>query len=155
MAAQAPRPRDSPGKNTGVGCHFFSNACMHAKSLQSRPWGNSNSGIWKHWVLGLTVFLSLTPCVIYLRQALPHSELLFLMCKIWAGELIPTDKRSLWLEAHSASLPIYIPASVLISPEKWASGLIVCASISWFVKRILFPISWVALQIKWVNYASA
>ena len=24
MAAhQAPRPRDSPGKNTGVGCHFF------------------------------------------------------------------------------------------------------------------------------------
>ena len=26
---------DSPGKNTGVGCHFLLNACMHAKSLQS------------------------------------------------------------------------------------------------------------------------
>ena len=31
-----PRPWDSPGKNTGVGCHFFLQ-CMHAKSLQSCP----------------------------------------------------------------------------------------------------------------------
>ena len=32
-------PWDSPGKNTGVGCHFlpFSKACTHAKSLQSCP----------------------------------------------------------------------------------------------------------------------
>ena len=28
-------PWDSPGKNTGVGYYSFSNACMHAKSLQS------------------------------------------------------------------------------------------------------------------------
>ena len=27
-------PRNSPGKNTGVGCHFLLQ-CMHAKSLQS------------------------------------------------------------------------------------------------------------------------
>ena len=31
-----PRPWDSPGKNTGVGCHFLLQ-CMHAKSLQSCP----------------------------------------------------------------------------------------------------------------------
>ena len=30
-------PWDSPGKNTGVGCISFSNACMHAKSLQLCP----------------------------------------------------------------------------------------------------------------------
>ena len=30
-------PWDSSGKNTGVGCHSFSNACMHAKLLQSCP----------------------------------------------------------------------------------------------------------------------
>ena len=30
-------PWDSPGKNTGVGCHSFSNACMHGKLLQSCP----------------------------------------------------------------------------------------------------------------------
>ena len=30
-------PWDSPGKNTGVGCISFSNACMHAKSFQSCP----------------------------------------------------------------------------------------------------------------------
>ena len=29
-------PWDSPGKNTGVGCHFLFQ-CMHAKSLQSCP----------------------------------------------------------------------------------------------------------------------
>ena len=29
-------PWDSPGKNTGVGCHFLLQ-CMHAKSLQSCP----------------------------------------------------------------------------------------------------------------------
>ena len=27
-------PWDSSGKNTVVDCHFFSNACMHAKLLQ-------------------------------------------------------------------------------------------------------------------------
>ena len=32
-----PCPWDSPGKNTGVGCISFSNACMHAKSLQLCP----------------------------------------------------------------------------------------------------------------------
>ena len=35
-----PRPWDSTGKNTGVGCHFLlqcTHACMHAKSLQSCP----------------------------------------------------------------------------------------------------------------------
>ena len=41
MAAhQAPRPWDSPGKNTGVGCHFLLQ-CMKVKSesevAQSRP----------------------------------------------------------------------------------------------------------------------
>ena len=30
-AHQAPRPRDSPGKNTGVGCHFLLQ-CMKVKS---------------------------------------------------------------------------------------------------------------------------
>ena len=33
-------PQDSPGKNTGVGCHFLlqcMHACMHAKSLQLCP----------------------------------------------------------------------------------------------------------------------
>ena len=33
-------PWDSPGKNTGVGCHFIlqrMHACMHAKSLQLCP----------------------------------------------------------------------------------------------------------------------
>ena len=30
-------PWDSPGKDTGVGCHFLSNACMHAKLIQSCP----------------------------------------------------------------------------------------------------------------------
>ena len=30
-------PWDSPGKNTEVGCLSFSNACMHAKSLQLCP----------------------------------------------------------------------------------------------------------------------
>ena len=30
-------PWDSPGKNTGVVAISFSNACMHAKSLQSCP----------------------------------------------------------------------------------------------------------------------
>ena len=37
---QAPRPWDSPGKNTGVGCHFLLQ-CMEVKSesevAQSRP----------------------------------------------------------------------------------------------------------------------
>ena len=28
-------PWDSPGKDTGVGCHFLSNTWMHAKLLQS------------------------------------------------------------------------------------------------------------------------
>ena len=31
-AHQVPRPRDSPGKNTGVGCHFLLQ-CMKVKSL--------------------------------------------------------------------------------------------------------------------------
>ena len=35
-AYQAPRPWDSPGKNTGVGCHFLLQ-CMKVKSL-SRVW---------------------------------------------------------------------------------------------------------------------
>ena len=39
-AHQAPRPWDSPGKNTGVGCHFLLQ-CMKVKSeskvTQSRP----------------------------------------------------------------------------------------------------------------------
>ena len=45
-AHQAPRPWDSPGKNTGVGCHFLFQ-CMKAKSqsevaqscLTQRPHG--------------------------------------------------------------------------------------------------------------------
>ena len=28
-------PWGSPGRNTGMGCHFLSSACMHAKLLQS------------------------------------------------------------------------------------------------------------------------
>ena len=34
-AHQAPRPQDSPGKNTGVGCHFLLQ-CMKVKSERSR-----------------------------------------------------------------------------------------------------------------------
>ena len=59
MAAhQAPRPWDSPGKNTGVGCHFLLQ-CMKVKSetevAQSSPtlhdpMGCSLPGSSVHWI---------------------------------------------------------------------------------------------------------
>ena len=47
---------DSPGKNNGVGCHFFSSACMHANSLHSylilcTPMDSSPPGFSDHRIL--------------------------------------------------------------------------------------------------------
>ena len=63
-AHQAPRPRDSPGKNTGVGCHFILQ-CMKVKSesevtqscptlrdpMDCSPPGSSVHGIFQERIL--------------------------------------------------------------------------------------------------------
>ena len=75
-AHQAPRPWDSPGKNTGVGCHFLLQ-CMKAKSesevaqlcltpgdpVDCSPPGSSVHGIfqatkhiWLGWRKDLTIY---------------------------------------------------------------------------------------------------
>ena len=64
VAHQAPRPQDSPGKNTGVGCHFLLQ-CMKVKSesevaqscltlnepMDCSPPGSSVHGIFRARVL--------------------------------------------------------------------------------------------------------
>ena len=49
------RPWGSPGKNTGVGCHFLLQ-CMKVKSesevAQSYPTLNEDHGIWSHHFMG-------------------------------------------------------------------------------------------------------
>ena len=54
-AHQAPRPWDSPGKNPGVGCHFFFQ-CMKVKSERcsvmsdsSRPHGLQPTRLFRPW----------------------------------------------------------------------------------------------------------
>ena len=37
-AHQAPRPWDCPGKNTGVGCHFFLKGIFLTQGLKLQPW---------------------------------------------------------------------------------------------------------------------
>ena len=51
-AHQVPRPRDSPGKNTGVGCHFLLQ-CMKVKSLSrvqllATPWTVAHQALLSH-----------------------------------------------------------------------------------------------------------
>ena len=84
MAAhQAPRPWDSPGKNTGVGCHVLLQ-CMKVKSesevAQSCPTlsdpmdyslsGSSIHGIFQARVLEWGV-IAFSDCVIRLKETLP------------------------------------------------------------------------------------
>ena len=80
-AHQAPRPWDSPGKNTGVGCHFLLQ-CMKVKSerevtqssptlrdpMDCSPPGSSVHGTFQARVLewGAIAFSKMLPEVIYI-----------------------------------------------------------------------------------------
>ena len=71
-----PRPWDSPGKNTGVGCHFLLQ-CMKVKSesevtqscptlndpMDCRPPGSSVHGIFQEWCTGVGCHCLLHHCL--------------------------------------------------------------------------------------------
>jgi len=59
-----PRPWDSPGKNTGVGCHFLLQ-CMKVKSESEVEW-------YKGPILFFCMWISSFPNAIYWRSKLSH-----------------------------------------------------------------------------------
>ena len=96
-----PRPWDSPGKNTGVGCHFLLH-CMKVKSesevAQSCPTlsdpmncslpGSSIHGIFQARVLewGAITFLTLTPPHIQFLLLIPRHHPLTVKRKAMEGD---------------------------------------------------------------------
>ena len=77
-----PHPWDSPGKNTGVGCHFLLHITRHLSSFCSMhrrgvllAFPNSFNPLWWEGELGRRI-----NCKIYLYPAYTHSLRLFLPC---------------------------------------------------------------------------
>ena len=93
-----PRPWDSPGKNTGVGCHFLLQ-CMKVKSESevaqscltlSNPMdlslpGSSIHGIFQARVLewGAIAFSEYSPTLYEIRKVFPGSPLLTIFLFLW------------------------------------------------------------------------
>ena len=82
-AHQAPRPWDSPGKNTGVGCHFLLQ-CMKVKSESKslrllRPWDfpGKSTGVGCHCLLPIKVYT-------YIKTLHAVYLIFFLSCPIYS-----------------------------------------------------------------------
>jgi len=91
-AHQAPRPWDSPGKNTGVGCHFLSNAWK---------WKVKGKSLSRVWLLATpwTAASQAPPSMGFSRQ------------KYWSGVPLSSPEISYtYASIHSFSdcLPIYV-----------------------------------------------
>ena len=134
MAAhQAPRPWDSPGKNTGVGCHFLLQ-CMKVKSesevSQSCPTlsdpmdcslpGSSIHGIFQAWVLEWVAIAFSIPRATLIQKKKKKKELDSLK-QIYC--LMVLEARSLKLGFLRAMLPLKcVKESLLASWQLLVTG---------------------------------
>ena len=105
-----PRPWDSPGKNTGVGCHFLLQ-CMKVKSerevaqscptcsdpMDCSPPGSSAHGVFQARALGwVAIAFSSTGCIsvigYFKAKCLYWAELYFAACIFWFSNFEPIAK---------------------------------------------------------------
>ena len=129
-----PRPWDSPGKSTGVGCHFLLQ-CTKVKSesevAQSCPTlsdpmnyslpGSSVHGIFQARVLewGAIAFSNKTVVNIKFYQSIHLILMIFIICKLYINKSV-NQKKHISLateETHPTSLLVYSPHMSILAPN--------------------------------------